>query len=81
MDKSIYFACLFVSNKRQNCSIDRAQILCGTSNDPREGLWTITISKISLNNFDFLGPYFDCQIFDLVWFFAMIFFMSFEEKF
>ena len=38
----IYFACLsvcpFVSNKRQNDWIDRAKILCGTSNDLREGL-------------------------------------------
>ena len=32
--------CLFVSNKR------RAQIYCGTSRDPREGLWMIKISKI-----------------------------------
>ena len=30
--------CLFVSNKRQNGSTDRAQIFCGTSRDPREGL-------------------------------------------
>ena len=37
-----YFACLsvcpFVSNKRQNDWIDRAKILCGTSNNLREGL-------------------------------------------
>ena len=31
--------CLFVSNKRQNGWTDRAQIFCGTSCDPREGLW------------------------------------------
>ena len=30
--------CLFVSNKRQNGLTDRAQIFCGTSRDPREGL-------------------------------------------
>ena len=30
--------CLFVSNKRQNGSTDRAQILCGTSRDHRKGL-------------------------------------------
>ena len=30
--------CLFVSNKRQNGYTDRAQILCGTSRDSREGL-------------------------------------------
>ena len=45
----IYFACLFVvSNKRQNGWTDRAQILCGTSRDPREGLWMIKFSKICL---------------------------------
>ena len=38
--------CLFVSNKRQNGWTDRAQIFCGTSRDPREGLWKIKISNI-----------------------------------
>ena len=38
--------CLFVSNKRQNGWTDRAQIFCGTSCDPREGLWMIKFSKI-----------------------------------
>jgi len=33
--------CFFVSNKRQNGSTDRAQIFCGTSREPREGLWMI----------------------------------------
>ena len=28
--------------------INRAQILCGSSHHPREGLWMIKISKISL---------------------------------
>ena len=37
------FVCLFVSNKRQNGWTDRAQILCGTSRDPRESLWMIKI--------------------------------------
>ena len=32
------FVCLFVSNKRQNGLTDRAQIFCGTSRKPREGL-------------------------------------------
>ena len=32
------FVCLFVSNKRQNGWTHRAQILCRTSRDPREGL-------------------------------------------
>ena len=35
--------CLFVSNKRQNGWSDLAQILCGTSHDPREGLRMIKI--------------------------------------
>ena len=38
----IYFACLsvclFVTDKRQNGETDWAQILCGTSHDPREGI-------------------------------------------
>ena len=38
--KSLVY-CLFVSNKRQ--------ILCGTSHNPREGLWIIKISKINLH--------------------------------
>ena len=54
--KSIYkfglsvclFVCLFVSNKRQNGWTDRAQNFCGTSCDPREGLWMIKFSKICL---------------------------------
>ena len=41
--------CLFVSNKRQNGWTDRAQIFCGTSRDPREGLWIIKISNIWLH--------------------------------
>ena len=41
--------CLFVSNKRQNCWTDRAQIFCVTSRDHREGLWTIKISNICLH--------------------------------
>ena len=41
--------CLFVSNKRQNGWIDRAQFFCGTSRDPREGLWRIEFSKICLH--------------------------------
>ena len=49
---NIYFVCLsvcpFVSNKRQTGGTDRAQILCRTSRKPREGLWKIKISKISL---------------------------------
>ena len=48
----IYFACpsvwLLVSNKRQNCYTDRAQILCGTSCGSRESLWMIKISKNGL---------------------------------
>ena len=43
------FVCLFVSNKRQNGWTDRAQIFCGTSRDPREGLWKIKISNICLH--------------------------------
>ena len=41
--------CLFVSNKRQNDWSDRAQFFCGTSRDPREGLWMIKFSKICLH--------------------------------
>ena len=41
--------CLFVSNKRQNGWTDRAQFFCGTSRDPREGLWMIKISNICLH--------------------------------
>ena len=40
--------CLFVSNKRQNGWNNRAQIFCGSSRDPREGLWMIKFSKICL---------------------------------
>ena len=38
-----------VSNKHQNSWTDRAQILCGTFRDPREGLWMIKISNICLH--------------------------------
>ena len=41
--------CLFVSNKRQIGWTDRAQIFCGTSKDPREGLWMIEILNICLH--------------------------------
>ena len=38
--------CLSVCiNKRQNGWTDWAQILCGTSYDPREGLWILEITK------------------------------------
>ena len=42
------FVCLFISNKRQNSCTDPAKKCCGTSHDPREGLWLIKISKSSL---------------------------------
>ena len=41
--------CPFVSNKRQNGWTDRPHIFCGTSHDPREGLWMIEFSKICLH--------------------------------
>ena len=41
--------CLFASNKRQNTKTDRAQIFCGTSRDPREGLWMIKIVNTCLH--------------------------------
>ena len=51
-DKSIYkfglSVCVFVSNKRQNGSTDRAQFLCVTPCDLKEGLWMIEFSKICL---------------------------------
>ena len=43
------FVCLFVSNKRQNGWTARANIFCGISRDPREGLWMIKFSKICLH--------------------------------
>ena len=43
-----YFACLFVSNKRQHGWTNRAHIFCGTFRDPRKGLWMIEFSKICL---------------------------------
>ena len=39
---------LLLSNTRQNGWTDRVQSLCGTSHDPRVGLWIIKISKINL---------------------------------
>ena len=41
--------CLFVSNKRQNGWTGEAQIFCGISRDPREGLWIVKFSKICLH--------------------------------
>ena len=41
--------CLFVPNKRPNGWTDRAQIFCGTSRSPREGLWMIKILNICLH--------------------------------
>ena len=38
--------CLFVSNERPNGRTDRAQILRGTSRDPREGFWMVKYLKI-----------------------------------
>ena len=43
------FFCLYLSNKSQNGWTDRAQIFCGTSRDPKEGLWMIKFSKICLH--------------------------------
>ena len=45
----LFFVCLFVSNKRQNGRTDRAQVFCGSSRDPKEGLWMIKFSKICLH--------------------------------
>ena len=43
---SLFNVCLGVCNKRQNGWTDGANILYGTSHDPREGLWMIKFSKI-----------------------------------
>ena len=40
--------CLFVSNKRQKVGTDWARNLCGNSQDPGEGLWTVKIEKFCL---------------------------------
>ena len=49
-----------VSNKHRNGWTDRAQLLCGTSHDPREGSCIIKISKIghqqNLFLFNFENP-------------------------
>ena len=51
---------VFVSNKRQNGLTDRAQIVCRTSNGPREGLWMIKFKKLASNkirfSFNFENP-------------------------
>ena len=45
---------LFVSNKRQNGSTNQANIFCGTSHDPREGLWMLKGTKNGCSKvFDF----------------------------
>ena len=57
--------CLFVSNKRQNGWTDRAHIFCGTSHDPREGLWMIKFSKICLHQNSIFENFENPQIFFL----------------
>ena len=54
--KSINLICLsvIVSNKRLYGRTDRTQILCGTSHDPKEGLWMLKITKIVSKSFLFL---------------------------
>ena len=43
--------CSFVFNKRPNGWTDRAKILCGTSRNPREGLWMIEFFFIKTAKF------------------------------
>ena len=52
--------CLFASNKRQNGWTDRVQILCGTSRDPREGLWIIKILIICVSKFYIFVKFWRC---------------------
>ena len=42
---------MFVSNIRQNGGTNQTLILCGTSHDPREGLWMLRITKSCLPQF------------------------------
>ena len=49
------FVCLFVSVKHQNGLTDRAQIWCGTSNDPRKGLCMLKITKLCVQKFLIFG--------------------------
>ena len=42
---------LFVYIQCQSSLTDLAQILCGTSNDPKEGLWMVKITKIGVQKF------------------------------
>ena len=53
--KHIHPSTYLVSNKRQNGLTNRAQILCGTSHDPRKGLWNIKIEKKMINIWNFFG--------------------------
>ena len=76
----IYFACLsvcpFVSNKRQNGWTDRVKICCGTSRDPKEGLWMIEFSRFASNKIRFskiflkksdLQRYLETFIWSIMW--------------
>ena len=70
--------CLFVSNKRQNSWTDKAQILCGTSYFPREGLWIIKISKICLHqNSIFIKILKTLKIHEIFWWNPRTFFCLF----
>ena len=74
------FVCLFVSNKRQNGWTDQAQILCGTSRGPREGLWMIKISNICLHqNWIFINFLKILKIHEFFWFKFENFFVLFYD--
>ena len=63
---AIYFAyCvsvdMFVSNKRQKCWNNQAQILCDTLPHPRDGLWVLKITKFVFKSFWFLLKFLKAQ--------------------
>ena len=47
-----FFVCPFVSNKPQNGWTNRAQMFCGNSQYPRNGLWTVHSINITHGNVD-----------------------------
>ena len=66
----IYFACLSVCLSVclnpinvETAKTDRAQILCWTLHDPKEGSWMIKISKLSLQKNSIVGKFWKFTIF------------------
>jgi len=75
---SILYLCKILADRKKN---HQTQILCGTSHDPSEGLWSLNLPKFVSNSFFFLLNFENAQkiIFNLQTFLLLFSIVQLEK--